>query len=107
MTTDIFIGLVCKYTRARKRMPQMLNELVDKIQVFNAEKVDGVLEQWLCIHYNCVGTVQILPIPEVFVNTRKGVVVSYAPGNSLYKKRVFLQIFKCCKNTQRGASEGT
>ena len=85
MTTDMFIGLVRKYTRARKLTPRMLNELVEKIEVFNAEKIDGVWEQRLRIHYNCVGTIEIptvlpLPIPEVSVNTRKGVVVNYAPG---------------------------
>ena len=84
MTTDMFIGLVRKYTRARKLTPRMLNELVEKIEVFNAEKIDGVWEQRLRIHYNCVGTIEIptvlpLPIPEVSVNTRKGVVVNYAP----------------------------
>ncbi len=84
MTTDMFIGLVHKYTRARKLTPRMLNELVEKIEVFNAEKIDGVWEQRLRIHYNCVGTIEIptvlpLPIPEVSVNTRKGVVVNYAP----------------------------
>ena len=78
MTTDMFIGLVRKYTRARKLTPRMLNELVEKIEVFNAEKIDGVWEQRLRIHYNCVGTIEIptvlpLPIPEVSVNTRKGV----------------------------------
>ena len=84
MTTDMFIGLVRKYTRARKLTPRMLNELVEKIEVFNAEKIDGVWEQRLRIHYNCVGTIEIptvlpLSIPEVSVNTRKGVVVNYAP----------------------------
>ena len=84
MTTDMFIGLVRKYTRARKLTPRMLNELIEKIEVFNAEKIDGVWEQRLRIHYNCVGTIEIptvlpLPIPEVSVNTRKGVVVNYAP----------------------------
>ena len=84
MTTDMFIGLVRKYTRARKLTPRMLNELVEKIEVFNAEKIDGVWEQRLRIHYNCVGTIEIptvlpLPIPEVSGNTRKGVVVNYAP----------------------------
>lgn len=86
MTTDMFIGLVRKYTRARKLTPRMLNELIEKIEVFNAEKIDGVWEQRLRIHYNCVGTIEIptvlpLPIPEVSVNTRKGVVVNYAPCN--------------------------
>ena len=78
MTTDMFISLVRKYTRARKLTPRMLNELIEKIEVFNAEKVDGVWEQRLRIHYNCVGAIEIadlipLPAPEVSVNTRKGV----------------------------------
>ena len=64
---------------------RMLNELIEKIEVFNAEKVDGVWEQRLRIHYNCVGAIEIpdlipLPAPEVSVNTRKGVVVNYAPS---------------------------
>ena len=86
MTTDMFIRLVRKYTRAKKLTPRMLNELVEKIEVFNAEKVNGVWEQRLRIHYNCVGTIEIpsalpLPTPDVSVNTRKGVVVNYAPCN--------------------------
>ena len=85
MTTDLFISLVRKYTRARKLTPRMLNELIEKIEVFNAEKIDGVWEQRLRIHYNCVGVIEIpelipLPAPEVSVNTRKGVVVNYAPS---------------------------
>lgn len=77
MTTDMFISLVRKYTRARKLTPRMLNELIEKIEVFNAEKIDGVWEQRLRIHYNCVGVIEIpelipLPAPEVSVNTRKG-----------------------------------
>ena len=85
MTTDMFISLVRKYTCARKLTPRMLNELIEKIEVFNAEKVDGVWEQRLRIHYNCVGAIEIadlipLPAPEVSVNTRKGVVVNYAPS---------------------------
>ena len=85
MTTDMFISLVRKYTRARKLTPRMLNEVIEKIEVFNAEKVDGVWEQRLRIHYNCVGAIEIadlipLPAPEVSVNTRKGVVVNYAPS---------------------------
>ena len=84
MTTDMFISLVRKYTRAKKLTPRMLNELVEKIELFHAEKVNGVWEQRLRIHYNCVGTIEIpsalpLPTPDVSVNTRKGVVVNYAP----------------------------
>ena len=85
VTTDMFISLVRKYTRARKLTPRMLNELVEKIEVYNAEKIDGVWEQRLRIHYNCVGEITIpkmlpLPIPDVTVNTRKGVFVNYIPA---------------------------
>ena len=85
MTTDMFISLVQKYTRARKLTPRMLNELVEKIEVYHAEKIDSVWEQRLRIHYNCVGEITIpkmlpLPIPDVTVNTRKGVFVNYTPA---------------------------
>ena len=81
-STDMFVSIVRKYTRARKLTPRMLNELVEKIAVYNAEKIDGVWVQRLRIHYNCVGEMNIpnepaLPIPAVTVNTRKGVFVSY------------------------------
>ena len=65
--------------------PPWLLRLIEKIEVFSAEKIDGVWEQRLRIHYNCVGGIEIpelipLPAPEVSVNTRKGVVVNYAPS---------------------------
>ena len=81
-STDMFVSIVRKYTRARKLTPRMLNELVEKIEVYNAEKIDDEWVQRLRIHYNCVGEMNIpnepaLPIPAVTVNTRKGVFVSY------------------------------
>ena len=81
-STDMFVSIVRKYTRAKKLTPRMLNELVEKIEVYNAEKIDGEWVQRLRIHYNCVGEMNIpnepaLPIPAVTVNTRKGVFVSY------------------------------
>ena len=80
-STDMFVSIVRKYTRARKLTPRMLNELVEKIEVYNADKIDGEWVQRLRIHYNCVGEMNIpnepaLPIPAVTVNTRKGVFVS-------------------------------
>ena len=81
-STDMFVSIVRKYTRARKLTPRMLNELVEKIEVYNAEKIDGEWVQRLRIQYNCVGEMNIpnepaLSIPAVTVNTRKGVFVSY------------------------------
>ena len=84
VTADMFISTVRKYTRAKALTPRMLNELIDRIKVHQAEKIDGEWVQHLTIHYNCVGAIFIpevfpLPVPEVSVNTRKGVVVNYAP----------------------------
>ena len=84
VTADMFISTVRKYTRTKALTPRMLNELIDRIEVYQAEKIDGEWVQHLTIHYNCVGAIFIpevfpLPVPEVSVNTRKGVVVNYAP----------------------------
>ena len=81
MTTDMFIATVRKYTRVRKLTPRMLSELIECIEVQHAEKIDGVHVQKIRIHYNCVGSIEIpemLPEPEVLIQTRKGVTVSYS-----------------------------
>lgn len=83
MTVDSFVSIVRRYTRARKLTSRMVNELIDHIEVYHAEKVDGTWQQKLIIHYNCIGSLELpetvtLPPPEVCINTRKGVFVSYA-----------------------------
>ena len=85
-TADMFISAVRKYTRARKLTPRMLDELVQRIEVHQAEKVDGVWVQRLTIHYNCVGAITLPdaltnPMPDIIMNTRKGVYVSYQPDS--------------------------
>lgn len=88
MTADMFISTVRKYTRARKLTPRMLNELIQRIEVHQAEKINGVHVQRLTIHYNCVGTLEIpqelpaLNMPPVQMQTRKGVQVSYEPAQA-------------------------
>lgn len=87
MTADMFIICVRKYTRVRKLTPRMLNELIEKIEVFHAEKANGAQVQRLIIHYNCVGTLDIprdlaLPEPEVQIQTRKGVAITYEPSQA-------------------------
>ena len=81
MTTDMFISTVRKYTRAKKLSERMLNELIERIEVYQSEKVDGVHVQRLKIFYNCIGFIDIpdmIAIPEISMQTRKGVVVSYS-----------------------------
>jgi len=80
----MFIATVRKYTRAKKLSERMLGELIERIEVHHAEKVDGEHRQKLIIHYNCVGSIEIpdiilLPLPEIRLQTRKGVAVSYSP----------------------------
>ncbi|MGI6327239.1 MAG: DUF4368 domain-containing protein [Saccharofermentanales bacterium] len=90
MTLDMFIAKVRKYTRANKLTQRMLNELVNYIEVYHAEKIDGIHIQKLRMHYNCVGSIEIpgmlpLPKPEVLVQTRKGVAVSYSQSQKVSK----------------------
>jgi hypothetical protein len=84
VTNDMFVGIVRKYTRVRKLTQQMLHELIEKIIVYHAEKINGVQVQKLVIHYNCVGNIDIpellkLPETNVNLNTRQGVNLTYSP----------------------------
>ena len=86
LTADMFIATVRKYTRAKKLTERMLNELIDRIEVFQSEKVNGVHVQRLNIYYNCVGIIEIpqtLPLPEIAMRTRKGVTVAYQPQHQV------------------------
>ncbi len=83
VTSDMFMASVRKYTRARKLTPRMLNELIEKIEVHQSEKIDGKTVQRLTLHYNCIGAIEIpdldkLPENNVSVHTRQGVDVHYA-----------------------------
>ena len=83
VSTDMFITSVRKYTRARKLTTKILNELIEKIEVYQAEEIDGKQIQRLKIHYNCIGSIEIpnidkLPENNVSVHTRQGVDIHYA-----------------------------
>ncbi len=85
MTTDVFIKLVRKYTRVKKLSERMLNELIEKIEVHQSERIDGVNVQKLTIHWNCIGSIEIpnlsqLPETDVTIQTRQGVATSYVPS---------------------------
>ena len=87
VSTDLFLSTVRKYTRAKKLTPRMLNELINRIEVHQAEKINGEWIQRLTIHYNCICALFIpdtepLPVPNVTVNTRRGVYVTYEPAQN-------------------------
>ena len=84
MTSEKFIKAIKKYTRVKKLTANMLNELIEHIEVHSAEKINGVKTQKLVIYYNCIGAVKIpedisIPKPDITMNTRKGVNLSYLP----------------------------
>lgn len=82
---DSFIGIVRKYINPTELTPFMVSELIEKIEVFHAEKVDGVTVQRLNIHYHCVGEIELPEIAEApaamtTIHTRQGVDVVYIPN---------------------------
>ena len=63
----------------------MVGELIDQIDVYHAEKRDGVTNQRVVIHYNCIGAFDVpdrrkIPEAAIIMETRKGVALSYAPA---------------------------
>jgi hypothetical protein len=84
MTADMFISTVRKYTRAKNLTERMLNELIERIEVNQCEKVDGVISQNVVIHYHCIGAFDVpdwdsIPDFDIYVEPRKGVVMNYIP----------------------------
>ncbi len=82
VTSDMFLSSVRKYTRAKKLMPRMLNELIEKIEVHQSEKIDGKTVQRLKIHYSCIGIIDIpeldkIPENNVSIHTRQGVDIAF------------------------------
>ena len=57
--TDItqFISNVKKYTKITELTPEILNELIEKILIHQAEKVDGKKVQEIDIYYRGVGII--------------------------------------------------
>lgn len=85
MDVDDFLETVRHYTNAAKITKRMVAELIDHIEVYPAVKEDGVTNQRVTIHYNCIGAFEVLDrrkIPErdILLETRKGVALSYAPA---------------------------
>ena len=85
MDIDDFLTTVRRYTNATKITKRMVGELIDHIDVYHAEKQDGVTTQRVVIHYNCIGAFDVpdrrkIPEADIIMETRKGVAISYAPA---------------------------
>ena len=81
---DNFLETVRRYTDAATITKRMIAELIDHIEVYHAEKQDGITNQRVVIHYNCIGAFDVpdrrkIPEADIIMETRKGVALSYAP----------------------------
>ena len=84
MDIDDFLETVRRYTDATTITKRMVAELIDHIEVYHAEKQDGVTNQRVVIYYNCIGAFDVpdrrkIPEADIIMETRKGVAPSYAP----------------------------
>ena len=84
MDIDDFLETVRRYTDATPITKRMVAELIDHIEVYHAEKQDGVTNQRVVIYYNCIGAFDVpdrrkIPEADIIMETRKGVALSYAP----------------------------
>ena len=84
MDIDDFLETVRRYTDATTITKRMVAELIDHIEVYHAEKQDGVTNQRVVIYYNCIGAFDVpdrrkIPEADIIMESRKGVALSYAP----------------------------
>ena len=84
MDIDVFLETVRRYTDVTTITKRMVAELIDHIEVYHAEKQDGVTNQRVVIYYNCIGAFDVpdrrkIPEADIIMETRKGVALSYAP----------------------------
>ena len=84
MDIDDFLETVRRYTDVATITKRMVAELIDHIEVYHAEKQDGITNQRVVIHYNCIGAFDVpdrrkIPEADIIMETRKGVALSYAP----------------------------
>ena len=57
--TKAFLATVRRYTNATEITQRMVAELIDHIDVYHAEKQDGVTTQHITIYYNCIGAFSV------------------------------------------------
>lgn len=85
MDMEDYLQMVRRYTHVTKITQRMVSELIDHIDVYHAGKRDGITNQRIVIHYNCIGAFEVpdrkkIPEADIIMETRKGVAVSYAPA---------------------------
>ncbi len=75
MDMEDYLQMVRRYTHVTKITQRMVSELIDHIDVYHAEKRDGVTNQRIVIHYNCIGAFEVpdrkkIPEADIIMETR-------------------------------------
>lgn len=78
----MFLEIVRRYTIATELTQHMVTELIDHIEVYHAERVDGKVTQQIVLHYHCIEAFEVpdwkvIPEIDILIETRKGVALSY------------------------------
>ena len=74
MDMDFFLETIRRYTDATAITRRMVGELIDHIEVYHAEKQDGVTIPRVVIYYNCIGAFDVpdrRKIPEATLSWKK------------------------------------
>jgi len=83
-TAKNFMLTVRKYTSVTALTPEIVNELVEKIVVHQAQGTGKNRSQQLEIHYNFFGKLELPEVENVsnsvMINTRQGVAIEYITG---------------------------
>ena len=87
MDIDAFLEQVRRYTDATAVTKRMVTELIEHLDVYHAEKRDGITDQRVTIYSNCIGAFDVpdrrkIPEADIIMETRKGVALSYAPAQA-------------------------
>lgn len=67
VNVDHFLALVRKYTDVKELTAEILREFVEKVYVYQAERIDGQKVQRIRIVWNCIGEFT----PPTLTNTEK------------------------------------
>ena len=83
LTADAFLEVVRRYTDAQELSGRMVTELIDHIDVYHAERINGLITQKVTVHYNCIGAFEVpdwdsIPDFDILIETRKGVTLCYS-----------------------------
>ena len=81
-TADMFLEIVRRYTNATELTNHMVTELINHIDIYHAERIDGEITQRVVPHYHCIGAFEVpdwkdIPEIDILIKTRKGVALSY------------------------------